>query len=278
MQGLGLTGELCISGAGLARGYLNNPELTAEKFTPHPFQPGERLYRTGDLARWLPDGNIEFLGRIDHQLKIRGYRIEAGEVEQALLAHPAIQSAVVVGHDFEHGTELAAYLAPASGQVIPELSALRSFLAESLPDYMIPSHFVALEALPLTTSGKVNRRALPVPNASGLATGTAYVAPRNAVEKQLVQIWSKILGRDQIGIHDNFFHLGGHSLRAIRCVSLIHQKLSVEIGLSDFFARPTIAALSEKINQFHILNTFLKKSRSAEYNSYEWSEETEETW
>ncbi|MCB0564418.1 MAG: amino acid adenylation domain-containing protein [Phaeodactylibacter sp.] len=278
LQGLGLTGELCISGAGLARGYLNNPELTAEKFTPHPFQPGERLYRTGDLARWLPDGNIEFLGRIDHQLKIRGYRIEAGEVEQALLAHPAIQSAVVVGHDFEHGTELAAYLAPASGQVIPELSALRSFLAESLPDYMIPSHFVALEALPLTTSGKVNRRALPVPNASGLATGTAYVAPRNAVEKQLVQIWSKILGRDQIGIHDNFFHLGGHSLRAIRCVSLIHQKLSVEIGLSDFFARPTIAALSEKINQFHILNTFLKKSRSAEYNSYEWSEETEETW
>ncbi|MCB0615747.1 MAG: amino acid adenylation domain-containing protein, partial [Phaeodactylibacter sp.] len=249
---VGIAGELCVSGIGLAFGYLNNPELTAQKFIPHPFKPGERLYRTGDLARWLPDGNIEFLGRIDHQLKIRGYRIEAGEVEQALLAHPGIQSAVVVGHDFEHGKELAAYLAPASGQTIPEVSELRSFLEESLPDYMIPGHFVALEALPLTTSGKVNRKALPVPGVSGIAMGTAYVAPRNAVEKQLLKIWCEILGRDNIGIHDNFFHLGGHSLRAIRLVSLVHQQLSVELKLSQVFAHPTVAGLATQVSEHEL--------------------------
>ncbi|MCB0599528.1 MAG: hypothetical protein KDD28_36005, partial [Phaeodactylibacter sp.] len=171
----------------------------------------------------------------------------AGEVEQALLAHPSIQSAVVVGHDFEHGKELVAYLAPASGQTIPDVSALRSFLSESLPDYMIPSHFVELEALPLTTSGKVNRKALPAPNLSGLATGTAYVAPRNAIEKQLVEIWSDILGRDHIGIHDNFFHLGGHSLRAIRMLALVRQRLSAEVALREVFAHPTVAGLSQVV-------------------------------
>ncbi|NQZ19896.1 MAG: AMP-binding protein, partial [Bdellovibrionales bacterium] len=246
LQTVGVFGELYITGNGLSRGYLNNPDLTAEKFIPHPFKNNQRLYKTGDLARWLPDGNIEFLGRKDFQLKIRGYRIEAGEIEQILLAHQAIQSAVVIGYDFENGKELVAYLVPKEGQEIPNITTLRSYLGESLPDYMIPGHFVELENLPLTSSGKVNRKALPKPNIS-IGTGTTYVAPRNTIETQLVEIWKAVLNKEQIGVFDNFFALGGHSLRAIRLVSLIKQELSVEIKLSEIFASPTIADLGQKI-------------------------------
>jgi len=249
--GIGIIGDLYISGAGLARGYLNNPTLTAEKFIPHPFKQGERLYQTGDLARWFPDGNIEFLGRIDHQLKVRGYRIEAGEIEEALLAHDTIQTAVVIGYNQNgQGTELVAYLVPNSNAVLPTIEDLRSHLAQSLPDYMIPAYFVELETLPLTTSGKVNRKALPEPQTAQIALGTTYVAPRNEMEATLADIWQTLLNREKVGIHDNFFEIGGHSLRAIRLVSLVQQSLNVAIKLSDVFTHPTIAALGEAIAPF----------------------------
>jgi len=251
---IGTAGELYISGIGLSRGYLNNPTLTAEKFIPHPFKEEERLYKTGDLARWLPDGNIEFLGRIDHQLKIRGYRIEAGEIEQALLAHEAIQSAVVIGLDFENSKELVAYLVPKEGYPIPDIATLRSFLAASMPAYMIPAYFVELESLPLTSSGKVNRKALPAPDGDSIASGIPYEAARTPVEQTLVTIWEELLGRSPIGIHDDFFALGGHSLRAIRLLAMIQAQLSAKIKLSDLFTQPTIAHLAlliepkEKVN------------------------------
>ncbi|MCB0566208.1 MAG: amino acid adenylation domain-containing protein, partial [Phaeodactylibacter sp.] len=251
----GITGELYIGGAGLARGYLNNPELTAEKFIPHPFREGERLYKTGDLARWLPDGNIEFLGRIDHQLKIRGHRIEAGEIEQALLQHPAIQSAVVVGEEMEQSKELVAYLV-VEGQVPPNIESLRRYLSKQLPNYMIPAYFVELEELPLTTSGKINRKALSRgagtgsgPNGHSLASGVIFVAPRTATETTLADIWKAILKRTDIGIYDDFFGLGGNSLRSIRMVALIQQKLDAKVALDEVFAHPTIIELAEIVAQ-----------------------------
>ncbi|MCB0564419.1 MAG: amino acid adenylation domain-containing protein [Lewinellaceae bacterium] len=249
LQPIGVTGELLIGGAGLARGYLNNPELTAEKFIPHPFKPGERLYRTGDLARWLPDGNIEFLGRIDHQLKIRGYRIEAGEIEQILLQHHSIQSAVVIGKEMGQVQELVAYLTTGGQELSINVENLRQYLSEHLPDYMIPSYFLTLEALPLTTSGKVDRGALPGLKTGGLATGNTYVAPRNTTETTLVNIWGKVLSRTSIGIYDNFFDLGGHSLRAIQLIAAIAEKLDANIPLKLIFQCPTIAALAEKISE-----------------------------
>ncbi|MEI6411934.1 MAG: amino acid adenylation domain-containing protein, partial [Bacteroidota bacterium] len=277
---IGIKGELCVSGTGIARGYLNNPELTAEKFIPHPFKAGERLYKTGDHARWMPDGNIEFLGRIDHQLKIRGFRIEAGEIEQTLLEHPAVQSCMVVGHAFEQGKELVAYLVPKSETTLPDATILRSFLGNTLPDYMIPSYFVAMESLPMTSSGKVDRKALPAPEMAQLASGTVYVAPRNAIENQLVEIWQQVLGRDQIGVEDNFFNLGGHSLRAIRVVSLIRQALSVEIRLSEIFASPTIAALAERVIAESKLNfkTLASIPRIVESTDYALSNAQRRLW
>ena len=255
---IGIAGELYIGGAGLARGYLNNPTLTAEKFIPHPFLPptpskgGERqrLYKTGDLARWLPDGNIEFLGRIDHQLKVRGYRIETGEIEEALLAHTDIQSAVVIGYKQEgQATELVAYLVSAPTIAIPSIEKLRSHLAQSLPAYMIPAYFVELESLPLNSSGKVNRKALPAPQATQLVAGTTYVAPRNKKEATLADIWESILQREGIGIHDNFFDLGGHSLKAIQLVGLVQQQLQIDINLSAIFKYPTIAAMAQQLKK-----------------------------
>ena len=250
---IGITGELCIAGTGISRGYLNNPKLTAEKFIPNPFLPptpskgGERqrLYKTGDLARWLPDGNIDFLGRVDHQLKVRGYRIETGEIEQNLLAHTAIQAAVVVGYkQAGQATELAAYLVAAPNAAIPPIEALRGHLAEALPSYMVPAYFVELDSLPLTISGKINRKALPEPQAAQLASSTEYIAPRNHTETTLANIWENLLQRENIGVHDNFFDLGGHSLRAIRLVALVQQQLQVDISLSTIFAQPTIANLA----------------------------------
>ncbi|MFK7981928.1 MAG: amino acid adenylation domain-containing protein [Saprospiraceae bacterium] len=254
---IGIAGELCISGAGLARGYLNNIELTAEKFIPNPFNPDERLYKTGDLARWLPDGNIEFLGRIDNQLKIRGYRIEAGEIEQILLSHESIQSAVIVGADFGNGKELVAYLVAKTGEEIPSVDILRMLLVNNLPNYMIPNHFMVLETLPLTNNGKVNRKALLNPeNFEGITLATnrelTYVSPRNETEEALVEVWQTIFNHEKVGINDNFFNLGGHSLRAIRMVTLIQQTLAVEIKLSEIFTHPTIAELGQIIGEMNI--------------------------
>src|SRR3989440_271733 len=192
---LGVAGELYIGGDGLARGYLKRPELTAERFVPHPCsqRPGARLYKTGDLARYLPDGSLEFVGRLDHQVKLRGYRIELGEIEQALLHHPAVSECVVVVRQSQAGSkQLVAYVVAAQDQEAVEQAELRSFLGERLPEYMVPSHLMALEALPLTANGKVDRRALPAPEPLA-DTREPYAAPRTSIEQSLMEIWSQVL-------------------------------------------------------------------------------------
>ncbi len=243
-QPIGVVGELCLGGAGLARGYLNRPELTAEKFVDNPFELGTRMYRTGDLVRWLPDGNIEFLGRIDHQVKIRGYRIELGEIENKLLSHEAVKETVIISRDDNDGNKyLCAYI---TGDEDIKVSELREYLSNSLPDYMIPSYFIQLEKLPLTPNGKVDRKALPKPEGS-ILTGVEYEAPRNITEEKLVNIWREVLGIDGIGINDSFFELGGHSLKATSLAAKIHKVLNVEIPLREIFEAPTIKGISEYI-------------------------------
>ncbi|MFC0210897.1 amino acid adenylation domain-containing protein [Paenibacillus chartarius] len=236
---VGVPGELCIAGDGLARGYLNRPELTAEKFVDNPFAPGGRMYRTGDLARWLPDGNIEYMGRIDHQVKIRGYRIELGEVEAQLLQAASVQEAVVTAREGADGQkQLCAYFVADKHLAASEL---RSLLAEKLPSYMIPSFFVQLERMPLTHSGKLDRKALPAPEAS---LQTVYVAPRTPVEMTLTEIWQKVLGTGRpIGVLDNFFELGGDSIKSIQVTSRLYQA-GYKLEIKHLFKYPTVAELS----------------------------------
>jgi amino acid adenylation domain-containing protein len=246
---IGVPGELHIGGAGLTRGYLNRPELTAEKFIPHPCsnEPGARLYKTGDLGRYLPDGHIEFLGRIDHQIKLRGFRIELGEIEAALEHHPAIRQAVVLNRQETPGdTRLVAYLV-ADREVVPTVSALHHFLKQTLPDYMVPSAFVVLDALPLTPSGKIDRRALPTPAPTRPELAEAFVAPRSATEEVVAGIWATVLGVEQVGVHDNFFDLGGHSLMAVQVMSRLRHALQVEVPLRALFDVPTVAGLAQYI-------------------------------
>jgi amino acid adenylation domain-containing protein len=248
---VGVPGELYIGGAGLAQGYLNRPELTAERFIPNPFsqEPGARLYKTGDLVRYLPDGNLEYLGRVDFQVKIRGYRIELGEIEAVLSKHPQVRETVVVAREDTPGEKrLVAYLVPAADEP-PTSSALRSFLKEHLPDYMLPSAFVFLEQLPLTPNGKLNRRALPAPEGDRDQPGTTYVAPRTPTEEQLAAIWADLLGLKQVSIDENFFELGGHSLLAVRVLSQVRDTFHVELPLSSLFEAPTVAKLAVKIVQ-----------------------------
>ncbi len=249
VQPIGVPGELHIAGVGLARGYLNRPELTAEKFIPNPFNgESSRMYKTGDLVRWLPDGNLEFLGRIDFQVKIRGFRIELGEVENVLASHPQISDAVVTAHTPRDGeTLLAAYFVYAEAAE-PDTPELVRFLKERLPDYMVPSVFVAMENFPLTPSGKVDRRTLPAPD-TGEMVQREYVAPRNQTEDLLTGIYQQILKVDKVGISDNFFELGGHSLMATQLMSRIRNAFEVEISLRDFFAEPTISQLALQIEQ-----------------------------
>ncbi|MBI5099966.1 MAG: amino acid adenylation domain-containing protein, partial [Nitrospirae bacterium] len=242
-------GELYIGGDGLARGYLNRPELTAEKFIPDPFsdRPGVRLYKTGDLARYLPDGNIEFLGRIDNQVKVRGYRIELGEIEAVLRQHPAVRETVVIAREDQPGDKrLAAYVVPDKKSIVTT-NELQGFLKKKLPDYMIPSVFVHLDTLPLTVNGKVDHRALPAPDHNITETGRAYMAPRNKLEIQLTEIWEKILGVHPIGITDNFFDLGGHSLLAVRLTSEIRKITSKDFPVMALFHNQTIERLAEII-------------------------------
>jgi acyl-coenzyme A synthetase/AMP-(fatty) acid ligase/acyl carrier protein len=246
---IGVPGELHIGGEGLARGYLNRPELTAERFIPDPYsgESGSRLYRSGDLTRYLPDGNIEFLGRIDHQVKIRGFRIELGEIETVLDQHPAVRDAVVSAREGTPGDEqLVAYVVPGS-QPRGLLTELRGYLQKKLPEYMVPSAFVVLEALPLTPNGKVDRKALPAPDPSGFRAENSYAEPRTPVEEQLVEIWEEVLGLERVGIHDNFFELGGHSLLATRVVSRVRKVFQVELPLLSLFEEPTVAGLAERI-------------------------------
>ncbi|MUG97805.1 amino acid adenylation domain-containing protein [Scytonema sp. UIC 10036] len=266
----GVPGELYIGGVALARGYLNRPELTAEKFIFNPFddsglpiphfrlEPDDgnpkskiqnpksnRLYKTGDLARFLPDGNIEYLGRIDNQVKIRGFRIELGELEALLSKHLSVhQAVVIVRQDIPGDKRLVAYIVPDQDSV-PTVSELRSFLKEQLPEYMVPSAFVVLDTLPLTPSGKVNRRALPAPDITNLESERNYIAPRNEVEQQLAQIWEEILGFQPIGVKDNFFDIGGHSLLAVKLFSKIEKELGKKLPLATLFQSSTIEALGE---------------------------------
>jgi amino acid adenylation domain-containing protein/FkbM family methyltransferase len=248
---IGVSGELCIGGAGVTRGYINRPELTAEKFITDPFssESGARLYKTGDLARYLPDGNIEFLGRIDHQVKIRGFRIEPGEIEAVLSQHAAVREAVVVSREDVPGEKrLVAYLVLSknSGSTTSEL---RGFLQQKLPDYMIPSVFVFLESLPLTPNGKIDRRALPAPDHARPEMEEGYVAPRTLIEELIAEIWAEVLKLEKIGIHDNFFDLGGHSLVATQVISRARESFQVELPLRRLFESPTIAGLAERIEE-----------------------------
>ncbi|KLU56719.1 hypothetical protein EL84_10640 [Paenibacillus sp. VT-400] len=235
----GVDGELCVAGVGLARGYLNQPELTAEKFVEHPFAPGERLYRTGDLARWLPDGNMEYLGRIDHQVKIRGFRIEVGEIEEQLLKIDSVQETIVIAREGKSGQGLCAYLVASLPLTLGEL---RSALAQKLPNYMIPAHFVQLPQMPLTPNDKIDRKALPAPEGNAL-TGGEYVAPRTEAERTLADVWQAVLNADRVGVTDHFFELGGDSIKSIQVSSRLHQA-GYKLEIRDLFKYPTISQLS----------------------------------
>ncbi|MBC1194395.1 non-ribosomal peptide synthase/polyketide synthase [Microcystis aeruginosa BLCCF158] len=266
---VGVAGELHIGGVGLARGYFNRPELTQEKFIPNPFEKDEvipptplnkggnepsKLYKTGDLCRYLPDGNIEYLGRIDNQVKIRGFRIELGEIETVINQHSAVKTAVVIAREDETDQKrLVAYIIPQieiistpKEQNSLNITELRQFLKAKLPEYMIPSAFVILESLPLTPNGKTDYRALPAPE---FQSQEQYIAPRNPIEEILSSIWAKVLKVSQVGIHDNFFELGGHSLLATQLISRIREAFQVEMPLRELFVAPTIAELSQEIKR-----------------------------
>ena len=246
---IGVAGELLIGGVGVARGYRNRPELTAERFTPDPFgdEPGARLYRTGDLTRYLPDGNIEFLGRIDSQLKIRGFRIEPGEIEATLVEYDGIDRAIVIAVESPAGDRrLVAYVVSDGGATISTPS-LRAFIRDRLPAHMVPAVFVYLDALPLMTNGKLDRKALPAPDLSREDLETECILPRTPLEESVAGMWSEILGIEQLGVHDNFFDLGGHSLLAMRLVARVRQELQVELPLRDVFEAPTVAGLVKRL-------------------------------
>ena len=250
-QPIGVPGQLYIAGSGLARGYVNRPELTAERFLANPFgKPGARMYATGDLCRWREDGNIEYLGRLDHQVKIRGFRIELGEIEACLAKYPAVNECVCVAHEDSAGHKrLIAYLMADKSQEEVSVSDLRSYLSENMPEYMIPNAFVFVDKWPLTNNGKLDRKALPIPEFDRSQLGQAYKAPDNASERSLVTIWSELLQLDvdTIGVHDNFFDLGGHSLLLLEMSSRILAEFSVELGVRALFEAQTIRELATKL-------------------------------
>ncbi len=248
---IGVPGELLIGGDGLARGYLNRPELTAEKFIPDPFRPGPeaRLYRTGDLARYLPDGNVEFLGRMDFQVKVRGFRIELSEIETVLRAHADVDDAVVMVHeDAQHEKRLVAYIVPVQ-EIGPTPTDLRAHLQTQLPDYMVPSVFMSLRELPLTPNGKVNRKALPAPDQTRPDLAASFLAPRDPLEQQLASLWEVIFDLERVGVRDNFFDLGGHSLLAVRLFAQIKKLTGKDLPLVTLFQAPTIEQLAAILRQ-----------------------------
>ncbi|KAB8332381.1 amino acid adenylation domain-containing protein [Scytonema tolypothrichoides VB-61278] len=248
---IGVPGELHISGAGLALGYLNRPETTAEKFIPNPFssEPGSRLYRTGDLARYLADGNIEYLGRRDYQVKIRGFRIELGEIQAALTQYPDVNTCVaIVREDTSGDKRLVAYVVVDTHIAVTK-SELRSFLKTKLPEYMIPAAFVILESLPLTPNGKLDRRALPAPDTNRLAVETSFVPPLDIVEQQLAEIWAEVLSVYPVGVRENFFDLGGHSLLAVQLMARIEQQFKKNLPLATLFQNSTIERLATILRQ-----------------------------
>ncbi|MHC5915817.1 MAG: amino acid adenylation domain-containing protein, partial [Nostoc sp.] len=268
---LGAIGELYIGGIGVARGYLNRPDLTAERFISHPFNEGEKLYKTGDLARYLADGNIEYIGRIDHQVKIRGFRIELGEIETLLAQHPTIQQTVVTARvDHPENQRLVAYIVPHPEQT-PTTDELRHFLKQKLPEYMVPSAFVLLDTLPLTPNGKIDRRALPAPESTRLDTDNTYVAPRDQLEFKLTKIWSEILGVQPIGVRDNFFELGGHSILAVKLFWQIEKIFNTNLPLAILFQSGTVEALAKIISQERDLARNLSLVNILEKSKSSWS-------
>ncbi len=248
---VGIPGELYLGGAGLARGYLNQSALTAERFIPHPFSEvaGQRLYRTGDRVRYNAKGEIEFLGRADNQVKVRGHRVELGEIEAVLARHDAVRECTVVIRDESGDKRLVAYIVSQSEQQAPATEDLRHYLGEKLPEYMTPSRFVFLEALPLTPNGKVDRRALPAPDANRDDLIVTYIAPQTPTEGTLANIWSDVLSMEEVGVRDNFFDLGGHSLLATRVMSRIREAFGVEIPLRTLFDEPTISELALRVDE-----------------------------
>ena len=246
----GVPGELYVGGPAVARGYLGRPEMTAERFVPDPFsyEPGARLYRSGDRVCWRADGVLEFVGRVDHQVKVRGFRIEPGEIEAALLEHPGVrEGAVVPRSDASGEVRLVAYVA-AEGEM-PAQEALRAFLHERLPEYMVPGVFVVLETLPLTPNGKVDRRALPTPDFAQAGTGREYVPPRTPTEEALAAIWREVLGVERVGVHDPFPELGGHSLRATQVISRVREHFRAELPLRILFEEPTVEQLARRVDE-----------------------------
>ena len=247
----GVTGELYIGGEGVADGYVNQPGETAARFMPDPFvsDPAARVYRTGDLARHLSDGNIEFVGRADHQVKVRGFRVELGEIEAVLAESRSVRQAVVIVCGDPAGDQrVVAYVTPSAAAALSQ-DELRASAREKLPDYMIPSSFVVLSTMPLTPNGKVDRAALPAPDESRPDQQRVFVAPRTPVEKELANIWASLLKLSEVGAHDNFFELGGHSLLATRVVSQMRKVFRIEIPLGSLFESPTVAASAEIIER-----------------------------
>ncbi|MCP4155870.1 MAG: AMP-binding protein, partial [bacterium] len=252
---VGTTGEICVGGEGVGRGYINRPRLTGEKFVRNPRIPGQRLYRSGDSVRMLPNGEIEYLGRIDQQVKIRGFRIELGEIESRLLTHPGIKEALVLegkitgtGTGEQEENYLCAYVVAGKGKQAetPDTAALREYLSQTLPDYMIPAYFTRLEEIPLTPNGKVDKKALPVPE---VKSEKEYAVARNTTEAKLVEIWTAVLfagntRHSPIGIDDKFFQLGGHSLKAIVMIAKIGKDLNVKLPLVEIFRTPDIRGLA----------------------------------
>ncbi|WP_163871165.1 phosphopantetheine-binding protein, partial [Myxococcus eversor] len=246
---IGVAGEVFVGGTHLAHGYLARPETTAQAFVPNPFSgvPGSRLYRTGDSARWKADGTLEFLGRLDFQVKVRGFRVELGEVESVLRSAPGMRdAAAVVREDVPGDKRLIGYVVLSSDSAL-DSEALRTFLLKRLPEYMVPSAFISLAALPLTPSGKLARKLLPAPDADTLRGDSSFVAPRNPEEEKLASLFATVLRLERVGVTDNFFALGGHSLLATQVISRIRSSFGVELPLRALFEAPTVASLAARI-------------------------------
>jgi hypothetical protein len=248
---VGVPGELYIGGDGVTRGYLHRPDLTAERFIAWSSPTGEpaRLYATGDLARYLPDGAIEYLGRIDHQVKLRGYRIELGEIETQLERYPGVHHAVAMVRSDTPGNDLLAAYVVADRTPAPTVSELRGALASALPDYMVPSAFILLDAMPMTPNGKVDRRALPPPGQERPALSAAYTAPTTPTEAALVAIYAEVLGLERVGVHDDFFDLGGHSLLGGHAIARVRAVFQIDLPLRTLFERPTVADLAQAVEE-----------------------------
>jgi acyl carrier protein len=252
-----MTGEIYLSGDCLARGYLNSPQLTEERFLPNPFLPGRKMYKTGDLAKWLPSGVLEYLGRTDDQVKLRGFRIELAEIEALLSRHPRLQDAVVMLREDAPGDKrLVAYIVP-SDETVPETNELRGYLLEKLPEFMVPFAFIELKALPTTANGKVDRRALPAPGMDRPTLEAEYVEPQTMTEQAVAAIWQQVLRLERAGIYDDFFQLGGQSILAIQIIQRINQAFEIDLPMRTIFAEPKIAGLAVLIEE-----TVLKKLES----------------